>query len=138
MTTRLNIVLCVAVVVLFSCIVLGTISNQPPLFLREEALEDGVSYFCDNRPWLGEITDFAVCTEVIYVLFENKGVLDCYSVDGVYLCSFDLALGEKGKSELFVKEEQVFLKSKGRKFLFLKMGTILNNMRWKEQNILMR
>lgn len=135
MTMKINIALYIVSAILLLCIVLGTVSNQTPFFLNKESCGKGISFFIDARSWLGEITDFAVHTNVIYILYENKGILDCYGVDGTYLHSYYLDLGKKGNASLFARNEKVYLKSKKNRFFVFTNGNYIGQYEVETQNL---
>ena len=117
------LLLCIALVcVTLVCAVLGNISHSVPVRVRDKAIAGMPYYFQDNSAKWGEITDYAVCEDVLYVLYSGKGILDCYSLDGSYLHSYSIALGEKGKAALYANNNLLHLKSRELTFYTFKSG----------------
>ena len=92
------VLLCISVV----CFILGMISHWPPLNLKGKVTKEQPYYFQDSSVRWSRISDFAVCGDKLYILFSDKGLMDCYNLDGTYLYSYAFDLGEKGKAELLV------------------------------------
>ena len=105
------------------CFVLGTFSNWPPLKLKEKVTQEEPYYFQDSSVRWGRISDFAVCEDKLYMLFSDKGLMDCYDLDGTYLHSYAMDLGEKGKAELYVNGDLLYVKAKDLKFYIFENGT---------------
>lgn len=56
--------------------------------------------FYQEREYFGCITQLMATESHLYLLFDDKQVLECYDSDGNYLCSYGFFLQEKGKAEL--------------------------------------
>jgi len=82
------------------------------LYSRYHFAQRPCYYFVNLSPRWGEISDFAVCGDILYILFSGKEVLDCYSLDGTYLHSYSIKLGDKGRATLYVNNDMLYLKSK--------------------------
>ena len=113
--------------IILACIVLGGISHCTPLFRHNTASSSTPYFFNSLSPHLGEITDYAVCENVIYILFEHKNILDCYGLDGSYMHSYFIDLGGKGKAELYVNNSRLFLKSRKTTFYVFEKGLFLES-----------
>lgn len=113
------------VIIIFIVIVsfiLGVISQCPPLIINGFATCGEPFFFENDSIRWGEITDFAVCDKRLYILYGNKSILDCYSLDGDYLHSYFVELGKKGRASLFVKGNTLYLKSNGLNFYTFSEG----------------
>lgn len=108
--------------VIFCCFILGTVSHCVPISVNGKATIGQPYYFEDSSARWGEITDYAICDNIIYVLYEEKEILDCYSTDGTYLHSYSLVLGEKGKSVLYTTNDVLNLKDRGSTFYTFNKG----------------
>lgn len=118
--------ICLLIFLIIFCLVLGNIAHCTPIYVKDKATVDMPYYFSNNSARWGEITDYAVCENVLYVLFEGKGILDCYSLDGTYLHSYSIALGEKGKAELYVKGNDLYLKARNLRFFTFQSGIFVD------------
>ena len=120
-------VIAVLLLVIFaSCFVLGTISHCSPLNLNGKATKEQPYYFENPSVRWSSISDFAVCEDIMYVLFSDKGLMDCYYLDGTYLCSYTLDLGEKGKAELYVSDDLLYVKSRDLRFYRFQNGEFVD------------
>lgn len=115
------IVIVISIIVV--SLILGIIAQSPPVQIKNMATDSDPCFFEDGSVRWGEITDFAVCGRNLYILYENKGVLDCYTLDGEYEHSYYVDLGQKGRSALYVKEETLYLKSNGLTFYTFREGS---------------
>ena len=117
----------VFLLVLFAiCFVLGTISHCPPFNLIGKATKEQPYYFEDSSVRWSRISDFAVCEDKLYILFSDKGCMDCYNLDGTYLYSYAFDLGEKGKAELYVSNDLLYVKSRDLRFYRFQNGTFVD------------
>ena len=98
--------------IFLSTFIMGNIMHIIPIGIKGKAAVGEPYYFVDESVRWGEITDFAVCGEKLYILFSGKELLDCYDLDGTYLHSYSFKLGDKGKAALFVNNGVLYLKSK--------------------------
>ena len=114
-------------IIMFSCVLVGGISHCTPLYLHNIAPSSTPYSFNSLSQHLGEITDYAVCENVIYILFEHKNILDCYDLDGVYMHSFFVDLGGKGKAGLYVNNNRLYLKSRKTTFYAFEKGSFLES-----------
>lgn len=116
------VLIAILICIIIVCFILGGISQSPPTQINDAAT-DKDPYFFEAGPvrW-GEITDFAVCSNKLYILYGNKSVLDCYTLGGQYEHSYFVELGEKGSSSLFVKDDTLYLKSNGLTFYTFREG----------------
>ena len=108
--------------VVFCCFMLGIVSHCAPISINRKATIEHPYYFEGSSSRWGEITDFAACDNILYVLYEEKEILDCYSSDGTYLHSYSLALGKKGKSILYTVDNVLYLKNRGSTFYTFNKG----------------
>lgn len=117
----------IAVLVLVSIIsfVLAKFAHSVPASVRKVKIKDTPHLFFDNAERIGEITDYAVCGKYLYLLYANKSVLDCYSINGSYVCSYLLDLGKKGAASLHVKKEILYVQSRELTFYSFSQGNYL-------------
>ena len=113
-------------VILCSC-VLGTVSHCAPIGMNGKATIEQPYYFNKYSVRWGEITNHIVCGNVLYILYEGKETLDCYSIDGTYLHSYALVLGEKGTAELFAVNDVLHLKNRERRFYTFNAGFFMDS-----------
>lgn len=109
-----NIIIYLSIIltcILIICFSLSVISHSAPLSVKNKVGSSPYYFVRPSRRW-GEITDFAVCGETLYVLFGGKETLDCYSLDGTYLHSYFVELGKKGIAKLYVNDDTLYLKDK--------------------------
>ena len=123
--TYLILILLLCVIV--ASFLLGAISHIPPMTIKGSVIQERPYRFYDPSVRWGEIRDFTVCEDILYVLFDSKEVLDCYSLDGTYLHSYYIELGRKGKAELFVCDSMLYLKSKGFAFYTFRDGIFVES-----------
>lgn len=114
--------LCISII----CFILGTISHIPPTKSKDKSQNIQPYCFWDSSIRWSAITDFAVCEDIIYVLFSGKGVMDCYSLDGEYLFSYAIDLGKKGKAELYLSDTLLFVKTKDFKMHVFENGVFVD------------
>ena len=62
----------------------------------------------------------------MYVLFESKKVLNCYSLDGQYLHSYSFDMRKNGQSHLYVKGGHLYLESREHFFYRFKNGIFVD------------
>lgn len=108
--------------VMLMSFVLGSIMHMAPVGITGIASVGTPYYFHDDSMRWGEITDYAVCQDILYVLYGGKEILDCYSLDGTYLHSYSIELGEKGKAALYTSNGILHLKTKGLTFYTFETG----------------
>ena len=84
------------------------IGGSQPLSLKKAVKEGELYSFAEDRQYWGELTDFCVKDKFIYVLFEHKGVLKIYDIDGAYIktCAFKKY---KGGCALYTDQDHVYL-----------------------------
>lgn len=112
--------------VMLMSFVLGNIMHMAPVGITGKALVGMPYYFQNDSLRWGEITDYAVCQDILYVLYGGKGILDCYSVDGTYLHSYSIVLGKKGKADLYASNGILHLKTKGLTFYTFEKGIFVD------------
>lgn len=112
--------------VMLMSFVLGNIMHMAPVGITGNASVGTPYYFQNDSLRWGEITGYAVCQDILYVLYSGKGILDCYSVDGAYLHSYSIVLGEKGKADLYASNGILHLKTKGLTFYTFEKGIFVD------------
>ncbi len=65
--------------------------------------------FAANQEYWAPITNYAVTRDHIYVLFDGKSILKCYTKDGTYLHSFYFKQGNNGSAHLRFANNRLFL-----------------------------
>lgn len=105
-----------------ACLWLGAVAHQVPASVKHMGEPSMPQLFFDGSERIGEITDYAICGEYLYLLYGNKSILDCYSITGVYSHSYFMDLGEKGSAKLFVKDDVLCVKSRDRTFYYFSDG----------------
>ena len=76
--------------------------------------------FYQEREYFGCITQLMATESHLYLLFDDKQVLECYDSDGNYLCSYGVYMQEKGKAKLgHCADSRIYLKDhRGNLYLF--------------------
>lgn len=75
----------------------------------------------DSVVWSG-ISEYAVCGDWLYILFDSKKVLNCYSLDGGYLHSYVFETRNNGQSHLYVKDGTLYLENREHFFYSFRDG----------------
>lgn len=83
-----------------------------PPKLKGKANVGNPYYFVDKTDhWCG-ISDYAVCGNNLFILYEPKGVLACYDLNGNYSHSYLIYTKPSGKGQLFVDNQHLYLESR--------------------------
>ena len=61
---------------------------------------------------MGAVTDYLVCKDKLFMLWEKKDILKCYELTGTYLYSYSFPHIQKGASTLHTDGESVFLEDR--------------------------
>lgn len=118
----LNIVIIILLFISVACLLLGFVAHQVPYSVKGIKKTATPYLFLDNSERIGEISDYAICGEYLYLLYGNKSILDCYSITGVYSHSYFMDLGEKGSAELSVRNDVLCVKSRDLTFYYFSDG----------------
>ena len=105
--------------------VLFLISISQPQIIGK-ATEHHPHYFVEYPEYLAPITDFAICDDFLYVLFESKGVLTCFDLDGRYSHSYAFRMGKNGEANLYVKGNNLYLESRIHTFYTFQDGKFID------------
>ncbi len=111
-----SIILAAAICCLLLNTALFTISVSLPPSLRGQAQSEKPFYFVDDCTYWGAITDIAVCENYLYILYDSKMVMACYDLDGNYICSYSFDMINKGKAQLHITRETLYVESSGHDF----------------------
>ena len=76
-------------------------------------------------PFVGELTDFAVVGNTLYVLFDGSQELRCYNENGDYLCSYLYAACQKGRAELHCNMGFLYLEDREHNFYVFENGEFI-------------
>lgn len=101
-------------------------AHSVPFSVREKANKNEPYLFHHESILWGGLSDFAVCGDYMYVLFESKKVLNCYSLDGQYLHSYSFDMRKNGQSHLYVKGGHLYLESREHFFYRFKNGIFVD------------
>ncbi len=134
MLRRLFVALKTSAIILFLAhILLLFITQHTPQSLQKET-QLGRSYrFKIDEEYFGEITDYAICDNILYVLYEAKAVLKCYDLSGVYICSYCFYAHQNGYIELKFTGEDLYLKDRNNNYYLLNSDRVVRFL-CKEQN----
>lgn len=101
-----------------------------PASLQGKATEGMPFSFVKNMRYFGEITDFAVCDNAMYVLYGGKSVLEVYSLDGEYRKSFFFDQCKNGKCSLIREDGRLFLEDRSHNLYQFQDGEFLRFHSW--------
>ena len=101
--------------ILFLCLdaAIFLLSKTPPDIVKSMKTGDLPKVFTEEKQYFSSLSDYAVHDDFVYVLFGDIGVLEVYSLDGVYQASFAFGIQKTGTAELFVNADGVWLEDQG-------------------------
>lgn len=73
-------------------------------------------YFENDRLYWGAISDYAICGERLYLLYDEKEVMQCYDLSGNYLCSYSFCFSQNGSAALHTDGSNLFLEDRKANF----------------------
>ena len=85
------------------------ISVARPLFIPFPSSQKELKRFESKRLYFGEIADYIVCKDKLYILYSYKSVLECFDLNGNYLFSYALKPRAAGNSHIFTDGSTVYL-----------------------------
>lgn len=80
--------------------------------LRGKAEDEKPYYFENNAQYWGDLSDYAVCGDCLYMLYDMKNILKCYDLYGNYMHSFYLTDFKNGEASLLRVGDLLYLVSK--------------------------
>ena len=83
-------------------------AHQPSRELKSQMVDGQLFRFVSNDEYWSDLTDYCVKDGYLFALYDGKGVLKIYDVNGNYKESFAYKTG-KGGSSLYVDEDYVYL-----------------------------
>lgn len=89
------------------------LSMSPPAIVRSMTIGDPPKEFLEQRQYFSDLSDYAVCSDHVYVLFGDIGVLELYTLNGEYVKSFAFGIQKTGKPGLYVNASGVWLEDQG-------------------------
>lgn len=101
--------------ILFLCLeaAIFLFSKTPPNIVKSMKIGDPPKAFKEEKQYFSSLSDYAVHGDFVYILFGDIGVLEVYSLGGVYQQSFAFGIQKTGKAELFVNADGVWLEDQG-------------------------
>lgn len=97
-------------------------SFRQPFSVRGKAAEGKPYYFEDARTYWSEVGDVAACGDYIFLMYDNLKILSCYDLSGNYLHSYSVEMMDNGTPHLYVKEDLLYLETKGHDFYTFEDG----------------
>lgn len=90
----------------------------------KDKAEKGMPKKCYNSKlnYFAEITSYAVTKDILYVLFDTKHELKCYTLSGEYLHSFLYAGYDNGRAQLHRKGACLYLEDREHNFYVFEGG----------------
>lgn len=95
--------------VLFVEAVFFLLSTSPPNIVKSMMIGDPPKEFLEQRQYFSDLSDYAVCSNYVYILFGDIGILEIYTLDGEYVKSFAFGIQKTGKSNLYVNASGLWL-----------------------------
>ena len=86
--------------------------NHVPSFVQDKVNDEQPYYFSEGKIWYGELTEIAVSDDILYVLYDDKGIMECYDLDGNYLCSYGFPVIRNGKAAMQVIDNVLYVRSR--------------------------
>lgn len=99
-------------------------ANSAPARVREKAARGEPYCFIEDKQYWSGISDFTVCKNYLYVMYDGKTVLMCYDTEGRYLRSYSFKMSKNGKSHLYVVDGRVYLEVRGHDIYSFENGCV--------------
>ena len=114
------------IIVLACCLVSCWISDKSPF--SEGDPEQGKPYRAEKVGLIwSEISDYVVYGDHLAVLYDSKGVVQLYSLDGEPRCTYEFSFGNNGRAELFTNGVNLIVEDRSHNYyLFSEQGAFLN------------
>ena len=121
--------------ILFLCLdaAIFLLSKTPPDIVKSMKTGDLPKVFTEEKQYFSSLSDYAVHGDFVYILFGDIGVLEVYSLDGVYQKSFAFGIQKTGTAELFVNADGIWLEDQGHALFcfcqgdYVKSGSVQND-----------
>lgn len=87
----------VLIVIGILLIVIGM--SRSPFAPKPAEENDVISSSKESLCW-GKISDYLICGDRLFVLYGDKRVMQCYDLNGAFLCSYTFGYAQRGRPEL--------------------------------------
>ena len=98
------------------CVILFLIGVSRSPFLPKPAEKNEVLSLPKEHLYLGGVTDYVVCNDQLFVLYGYKRGMQCYDLNGTFLCSYTFSYGQKGQQKLHTDGTKVWVESGAHSF----------------------
>ena len=104
----------------FCMLLLLSIATSPATIIRGQVKLGEPYRFTQRKIYFGHISQVMATDSVLYLLYDDKQVLECYDLYGNYLCSYGVYMQENGKAKLgHCADSRIYLEDhRGNLYLF--------------------
>ncbi len=121
-----------AIVIMITYVIIGFSIQHTPQSLQKRTQLGKPYLFEKNQEYFGAITDYTICDNILYVLFDAKAVLKCYDLSGNYLCSYCFLAHQNGCAELQRTGKELYLKDRQNNYYQLSNGEVIRFLHWNQ------
>jgi hypothetical protein len=109
-------------------IILIPICSSQPLWVSRVLQEGNPKEFREKRNVFSDVSEIAVESDYLYVLYGEAGVIEVYTLDGDYQKSYAFYTRRSGKAQLHRNNEGVWLEGKDNTLYQFQNGTFVKKL----------
>lgn len=103
----------IASILILVALCLLFVSTYTPFSLKGKAQIGQPYSFVEDKEYLSPITDYAAGGALLYVLYEELGIVKIYDVDGTYIKTHFFAQLKNGRAEFYSTGDALYLEDRG-------------------------